>query len=353
MIVVLDTNAFRGDVYAERSQLRAIRERATAGDYTIAVPRVCVEELVRQFPLRVQALGKDVKDVSGSLRAFGLVPPVLPDPQLAIAEYPGRLEERLSGDGCRIAGYPDDAYLAAEWTAQRRKPIKDGGNDDGKGTPDAVIWLTVLAFAREEKVVLVTANSSDFAEHRGSTIVHPTLLADLRQRGIDPDRVELIPNLFEFIARHIPPAQDAKAQAEALLADQATFETLRAEISDAAQWYQIPDRQLEGWSPGVDIETAHLADVEVSDIELVAVERSRNSLDLLLRATCDARLDLMIWKYDAYGLPDEHPIRVYDFNWNESMAAAEMAHEIVLDLQCEHDTADERFAIEIVEIALA
>jgi hypothetical protein len=352
MIVVLDTNVFRGDVYAQRSQLRAVFERAAGGAFTVMVPRVCVEELVRQCPLRLQALGKDAKVISGTLQAFGIRPPAMPDTEGAIAEYRGRLEARLSGEGREIAEYPEDAYLAAQWTAQRRKPIKDAGSDEGKGAPDAIVWLTVLALAREHQVVLVTANSSDFAEPGDSSTLHPTLLSDLDERGVDRDRVELLPRLFEFIASHVTPAEDAKAQADALLEDPATLETLRAEISDAVQWYPVPDRQVEEWALGVDVEAAHLADVEVSDIDLVAVEQSREDLDLSLRVTCQARVDLMIWKYDAFGLADEHPIRVYDYDWNESMAAAEMERDVVLEMQCEYHTAEERFEIEIVDVQL-
>jgi hypothetical protein len=352
MIVVLDTNVFWGDVYAQRSHLRTVLERAAGGVFTVMVPRVCVEELVRQFSLRLQTLGKDAKGVSGTLQAFGIQPPALPETQKAIEEYRGRLEARLSGEGCEIVEYPEDAYLAAHWTAQRRKPIKDAGRDEGKGAPDAIVWLTVLALAREDQVVLVTANSSDFADPGDPSTLHPTLLSDLDERGVDRDRVELLPRLFEFVARHVASAQDAKARADALLEDPATLETLRAEISDALQWYSVPDRQVEEWALGIDIEAAHLADVEVSEIDLVAVEQSGDNLDLSLRVSCQARVDLMIWKYDAFGLADEHPIRVYDYDWNESMAAAEMERDLVLEIQCQYHTAEERFEIDIVDVEL-
>ena len=347
---MLDTNVFRGDVYAQRSQLRAVFERAASGAYRVVVPRICVEELVRQFPSRMLELEKEVKAVSEALRAFGLRAPAVPRNVEAVAEYRDRLEKHLGEDGCEIAEYPADAYLAAEWTAQRRKPIKDGGKEDGKGAPDAVVWLTVLALARDEDIVLVTANRSDFAEGKQSSKLHATLLEDLKERQIETDRVELVPSLFEFMARYVTPAEDAKAKAEGLLADEATRETLRAEISDAAQWYQVSHRQIEEWALGLDIEAAHLADVEVADIELVAVEPRKEGLDLSLRASCDARVDLMIWKYDAYDLSDEQPIRVYDFDWNESMAAAEIEQEIVLELQCDYQAAKGQFGVEIVGV---
>jgi PIN domain len=352
MIVVLDTNVFRSDVYAERSQLRAVIERAVSGAYSVVVPRVCVEELVRQFPQRLAELRRDVKTATGTMQTFGLRPPELPDTDAAIASYRDRLEQRLSDDGCEIADYPDDAYLAVQWTAQRRKPIKHGGNEDGRGAPDAAVWLTVLARAGQEQVVLVTANSSDFADPADSAALHPVLLEDLQSRGIGTRRVELLPSLFAFITRYVKPAQGAKAAAEALLADEGVAETLRAEISDAAQWYQLQYEQFTAWSLGADIDDAHISDVEVGEIELVAVEVGNEGLDLALRAHCTARVDLMIWKYDAYALEDGDPIRIYDFDWNESMAAAEVERQGVLELQCDYREAEGKFDVEILEIEL-
>ena len=172
MIVVLDTNVFRGDVYAQRPQLRTAFERAAGGAFTVMVSAGLRRGARQAVPPRLQALGKDTKGMSGTLQAFGIRPPAMPDTEEAIAEYRGRLEARLSGEGRDIAEYPEDAYLAAQWTAQRRKPIKDAGSDEGKGAPDAIVWPTVLELAREHQVVLVTANSSDFAEPGDSSTLH-------------------------------------------------------------------------------------------------------------------------------------------------------------------------------------
>ena len=58
----------------------------------------------------------------------------------------------------------------------------------------------------------------------------------------------------------------------------------------------------------------------------------------------------MIWKGDAYGLPDRHPIRVYDFDWNEHIAAAEVEREVVLELQGDYIETEGKFEIEIIEV---
>ena len=53
MIIVLDTNVFRGDVYARKDRLSAVLAGATHGDFQVVVPEVVVAELVHQYPDRL------------------------------------------------------------------------------------------------------------------------------------------------------------------------------------------------------------------------------------------------------------------------------------------------------------
>jgi len=115
VIVVLDTNVLHRDVYAERSQMQQIFTAAEAGKFEVVVPRVMVEELVRQYPERLRELikttKKNIKDTKLDLQSFGFDVPKVPevDVDAAIGDYRERLENRLNGNGRRIAENPADA----------------------------------------------------------------------------------------------------------------------------------------------------------------------------------------------------------------------------------------------------
>lgn len=90
----------------------------------------------------------------------------------------------------------------------RRKPFANG-----KGYRDALIWMSVLEDAQKHadaEVVLVTANTSDFAQ--GETL-HPDLQHDVDLLG-GSLRVVFAPNLQAAVERHVsqrlPPSEETQ-----------------------------------------------------------------------------------------------------------------------------------------------
>jgi rRNA-processing protein FCF1 len=67
MLVVLDSNAFRGDVRADRSRLRSILDGALAkGAFELFVPEVVLQELEKQFAQRSKKVVRDINKALGS-----------------------------------------------------------------------------------------------------------------------------------------------------------------------------------------------------------------------------------------------------------------------------------------------
>jgi hypothetical protein len=68
--------------------------------------------------------------------------------------------------------------------------------------------------------------------------------------------------------------------------------------------------------------------------------------------TGKGRLDLGIWKYDADGIPDESPVVVYDWDWNESMAAAEADVPVDLVVEVRYTPRDDGadLAVDVLDI---
>ena len=129
MLVVLDTNAFHGDVRADRSRLRSILDGALAkGGLELFAPEVVLQELDKQFAQRSKKVVRDVNKALGNydteLRELGLDPP----PRMSrneqdIANYRAALEVRLTGAGAQVMALPADLSPAVGWAVTRRKPF--------------------------------------------------------------------------------------------------------------------------------------------------------------------------------------------------------------------------------------
>ncbi len=342
MIAILDTCSLHGDVYAER-QWAGTLFAAERDDLEVWVPSVVIEELVRKFPNRLKDLARDVKGLRHDASAFGWDLPVLPDVEAETAAYRGRIEQRLRGAGVRIATAPDRTGLIAEWVAQRRQPIPG----DGLGAVDAQIWLTAAEAAEADKVALITSNSRDFCDPDDLAKPHPVLRADLESWGISPARIEIFPRILDFNERHIVPSAEATNEAQRLLADTGGRAALVREIESVVAWFPL---EVEDWELGAThLEEATLSAFDIGALRLVRADPGAKGLSLTLEAYGTATLDLGLFKPDAYGLPDDSPIVVDDWDWNEWNVSAHA--EVEASLLIEVLYADDDFAVSIAEIA--
>lgn len=286
---MLDSNVFHRDVYAERWILASILQRAAAGELVVVVPRVVVEELIRQFPGRLTILTIAVKEIEADLQGFEIEPPAMPPVEAAIADYRKRLESRLSGKGCRIADHPGQGAKVGEWVAQRRKPIKP----DGTGAPDALVWLTTLELAcanPQDDVLLISANTHDFAQGKKEATLHEALLMDLDEAQVGRNRVKLLTDAGQFLRRYPSPEAIASSEAERWLEDSGTLEALKTAISDELEWYPVEDLDPGEWGiPAPDVEGAHLNGFDPAAIEVLTAERTDDRLQMLLLTRGAAR----------------------------------------------------------------
>lgn len=83
---------------------------------------------------------------------------------------------------------------------------------DEKGYRDALIWYSVLERADDEPVVLLTANTKDFASKPDNALA-PELQDDLTARGLPKDRVTLLTSTGDLLNRVLPQAGEHKASA--------------------------------------------------------------------------------------------------------------------------------------------
>ena len=112
MIVVFDTTVLFTDVHASRPLTEQVLRRALEEDWEVVIPRVVVEEAVRQYPIRLAELlaasQREIKKFRTTFQAFGMNPPTVPDVDVdaLIEAYEPALREVLSQDPCAIAETP-------------------------------------------------------------------------------------------------------------------------------------------------------------------------------------------------------------------------------------------------------
>lgn len=342
MIVVLDTNALYGDVYAEKQWATTLFAAADAQEgLDVWVPSVVVEELVRQFPERLTELIREVRALRQDAFALGWNMPPLPDFEAEVSAYRKKVEKRFTAAGVRIAPPPKEAGLIAEWVAQRRKPIPA----DGSGAVDAQIWLTVAEAASKDEVAFISSNSQDFCDPDDRSALHEVLLGDLDSWSI-PARIEVFPRILEFNEQHIEPSLQATSQAKKLLAEDVTQGQLVREIESAISWFPL---EAEDWDLGVShIEEATLAAFDVGALRLVRADPGPRGLSLTLEAYGTATLDLGLYRPDAYELDADSPVVVDDWDWNEWNVSAHA--EIVGALLLEVLSADAVFSVSVDEL---
>jgi PIN domain len=344
VIVILDTCSLHGDVYAERPLASTLfATAAEQEDLDVWIPSVVVEELVRKFPERLKELIQGVKGLRHDASAFGWDMPSLPDADAEVEAYRGRLEGHLRDAGVRIASPPARAGLVAEWVAQRRQPIPG----DGSGVVDAQIWLTAAEAAETGEVALISDNSSDFSDPEELSRPHEVLRGDLESWGISPARIEIFPRILEFNERYITPSLEATELAKALLADPDSRRMLLSEIESAVAWTPL---DVENWDFGAaDIEEATLGTFDIGALRLIRADPGAKGLSLTLEAYGAATVDLGMFRADALGLPEDSPIIVDDWDWNEWNVSAhtEVAGSVLLEVL----HSDEDFAISVDEVA--
>jgi hypothetical protein len=320
MIVVVDTNALRGDLYLRRSQILSLFAAAEAGRLEVRIPSVVIEELVRQFPGRLAEISGALSGVRRDVEAMGLELPRQPDRDQEVAGYRETLNGALAKEGVTIAGPPADAGRIAEWVAMRREPIPG----DGSGTVDAQIWLTAVEAAGEdEEVVLISNNHDDFAASEDKTVLHAVLKGDLRERHLDDESVQLLPRIVDFLNLHIEPDEEATGKAEALLANPQRRGDLVREIEGAVDWFPLNAEDQE-WDTVLkaEIDEATLAAFDISGLRLIRAEAGPRGTYMTIEAYGDANLDIGMFKYEASSLRPDSPIEVDEWDWNESMSQA-------------------------------
>ncbi len=275
----------------------------------LVLPEVVIEEHVADFRDDLESTAANARryEKLSGIGAAGPRPPLE-----SVDDLTGRYRDfvrswvQLHGE---VAAVPEghSAEILHKLVG-RKKPFKP----DRTGYADSLIWLTVLDRAKlGHEVLFVSSNTGDFGQEGG---LHPDLLEEMDQAGVERSGVKFFGGFKKFEAMHVRPAREQlarRAQLDAIAEAMLGYDWAPVSI---AGWIEQhfeelnPGWHFTGWDIGVpyefdDAEYAdfealrELTDVDVSDagngcllIQVVA------SVSVRYYANADIE-DI----YDAYG----------------------------------------------------
>jgi hypothetical protein len=187
--VIVDSTALVADFKFRSVPMSGLIERVRAGKLRLVVPEIVVREAVARYGRFVEEASAEAGKLVGRLGRLGLDIPVPSlDRVVERNRYEAWLRGQLNDLGAVVPEPEETPHLdVVDRALAGRAPFSGDGK---RGYRDALIWETVLAVARRAFVVLLSANSSDFAESNDEvSLVAPALRADLFRIGEADDRV--------------------------------------------------------------------------------------------------------------------------------------------------------------------
>jgi hypothetical protein len=211
MRVVLDSSVItERDWHLTSAAAQALLAAARQAQLELVVPEVVVREVSTKLRERESDTMRKVNDARASLRKLQAARSQdarsVDDYALAGERLELDLRQRLKKARAKVASLPAVSHdELVNRALARRRPFDRQGR---KGYRDALIWQTVLDGASATRVTVFGAdNPEDFADEGDKTKLHPHLIADLEERGLNATAVVLADSLDAIARRVLEPAR--------------------------------------------------------------------------------------------------------------------------------------------------
>jgi predicted nucleic acid-binding protein len=205
--IVLDSSVVvEHDWNLAHNDAQALLAACDRGAVELFVPQVVIDEVVNRYERRESKKIKALNDARADLRNMR-GPRSGGELEGEAESQPGylmHLRKVIRDVGGEIPDFPEVSHKELVRRAlEGRRPFNDAGR---LGYRDTLIWHTVLEIARDGDTVVLATEDGDFRPADGADCLHGHLIADLRQRGIDPDRVSVVPSLAAVVKQVLEPA---------------------------------------------------------------------------------------------------------------------------------------------------
>ncbi len=323
--IVLDTTELRSDPRLIGTAFRVVFDAIERGGFLLDIPCVVYDEFMNQF---VEALTETEAKLQSNREALERLSSDSIDIELdedwiagQLAEYELHVTQVLGRVQATVLPYPtlEHKELVAR-DLSRRKPFARSG----KGYRDALIWETVLRLGidnPEDQILLVSSNTSDFAQADGVRL-HADLLADFESRGLKSESIAFVNGLAQLTDVHLSPELERLDNVQARInaggmTDWNLKESIHRELertmADRGSDWSRRDLGLPGGA-----ETVNFVHVEEpTALEITSVHRlSQGELWLEASVEVECAVDFFLHKSDYYS-PDDCDFEIEDRDWNE------------------------------------
>ncbi len=256
MDVVIDANVICSDFSFNGRWMSELKEVCKQGDLRLHIPQVSVDEAMTVFEKGVIALQQDIEKLSRKSNRLAID---LRMDQLdgegvksTVANQRIKLENTFRNMGANIIPYdvlPGHTVFVKRVLQNRRPFVKDD-----EGYRDALVWECVVHVASntDEPIALVSGDSRAFAIiDSGQVKLHPNLIWDLQQIGVDSERITLCLSLKELFESH-PTISDIDAM-EFIVTHTDNGQYLFYQLTNVAPYHygldDAIDRSDREWNP--------------------------------------------------------------------------------------------------------
>lgn len=266
MYVVLDTSAVFSDLLFARPNSQVLLGHIGPASYRIALPSAVVlehekklREQIEEELVRLTSAARNLDD-----RGVQVKFPAI-DAKAEAKRVHGEVMDNLEKIGVE---FPPTPTVGHDEFAQRSvNELKPWGKKSA-GYRDALIWETVKEFAKNGPVLLVSQNPRDFCADGETAVLHPHLVEDLANAGINQD-VAVIGSIADAVAKLVTPATQAHRRVSELLdTDPAFSATIKGDLEQV-----LYEAQIEQWD-NVTVSESNIPVAHV-DVALAAIEEFR------------------------------------------------------------------------------
>ena len=301
MLVTFDANILYPDPLLKNAHAIVVRDSAERLGYQVTLTQVVFTEAVNHRTEAVTKAVSRLKSAVGHTQQLGMATtptiPVVSEITNAIKAYESDLAE-IFPEQNRL-GYPSTSHAEMVRRAtEKRRPMLD----QDKGYRDTLIWLSILErLADDPQKVVLISNDNGFRKSDQSNELHPDLVSDLEQRGLNPDAVILYRSLEAFTSSYIKPQLESLEEIKVLIENSSipTSETLADEVGILLTETLYGD-DLMDWDLGLDDVLSLESDV-VEDAVLDGVEDVKllPGGDIFVRSSWrgDLAIEAQLWGY--------------------------------------------------------
>lgn len=343
MDIVFDTNSLHYDYRLKGTAINKVVIAAKTGNHRVYIPEVVQREMEKHFKQDLENLYKEIDkgvkrytSITGEKGTHAINDAIFKN---HLRNYHRNLKKRMKDLGIHTLKLARNAESTLMNKAvNKKKPFKESG----VGTPDVLIWQSIIAAAEKysgvksitsPRIIFVTNNSDDFCDKKTIPNLHPDLLNDLAELEIPFQVIKIVlttEDAFELIYESSDEiiAKDIKnfiSNTSFLKHD--LYINLTKKIMDF-----LPGQTFEPEEVGLpDFYESPTIDMFYEDFyfEQGTVQKLSDediSIDWDISVTC--LLDIFVPKSELGYIDKENAASVYDYNWNDHYAAAQIEKKI-------------------------